>query len=100
MPKLSDDPDGAVGAEKSPRKVAWFIFGVFVVLVLALGIMLLVFRHHAPVPQTGGDTHSSKLTLPSLSSASSSTSGAETRVMAEFFSVGRRGFSLGCVPKF
>jgi hypothetical protein len=53
MPESSDGPDGAVGAEKSPRKVAWFIFGVFVALALALGIMLLVFRHHAPVPQTG-----------------------------------------------
>jgi hypothetical protein len=62
MQKSSDDADGAVGAERSPHKVAWFVFGVFVVLVLALGIMLLAFRHHAPVPQTDGNSHSSRLT--------------------------------------
>lgn len=61
MLNSSDNAEGAVGAEKSPRKVGWFIFGVFVVLVLALGVVLLAFRHHAPVPQSGGDTHSSGL---------------------------------------
>jgi hypothetical protein len=66
MPKSSDDPDGAVGAEKSPRNVAWFVFGVFVIWALALGIALLVFRHHAPVPLTGGNSHSSRLTASPL----------------------------------
>lgn len=62
--KSSDGPDGAVGAEKSPRKVAWFVVGVLIVLVLALGIVLLVFRHHAPIPKPDGDTRSSQSTPP------------------------------------
>jgi hypothetical protein len=47
-----EDPDEeAVGAEKSPRKVGLFVLGLLVVLLAALGLILLILHHHAPVVQ-------------------------------------------------
>jgi hypothetical protein len=38
--------------DASPRNTGWFVLALFVILAIALGVVLLFFHRHAPVPQS------------------------------------------------